>query len=155
MTWAISGPGTRDPGVTSLLQGARRISCCDGRQHKRGRQTHPTNMAGRQELYHDQAKFPAQTARGFPIVVYEAVRGGWGNGAECTRYGKCTAGVVEYWCFDPSGKGVLRPGQDHLCLLLHSDPFDHYAEWEKVSTEELLFIQTDTEVKRDLSMLRL
>ena len=73
--------------------------------------------------------------------------------AECTRYGKCTVGIIDYWCFDTSGQGVLRPGQDHLCWLLRSDPFDPYAEWEKVSTVELLFIRSDIEVKKDLSML--
>ncbi|KAF8549355.1 hypothetical protein OG21DRAFT_606102 [Imleria badia] len=75
------------------------------------------------------------------------------TGVECTRYGICTVGVVDYWCFDTTGKGVLRPGQDHLCLLLRSDPFDPYAELEKVSTTELLFIRTDSEMKKDLSML--
>ena len=72
---------------------------------------------------------------------------------EFTQYGKCTVGVVDFWCFDTSGQGVLRTGQDHLCFLLRSDPFDPCVEWKKVSTTELLFVRTDIEVKKDLSML--
>ena len=90
----------------------------------------------------------------FPSSSIKLFEGAGGKGVECTRYGKCTVGVVDYWCkFDTNGQGVLRPGQDHLCLLLRSDPFDPCAELEKVSTTELLFVRTDTEVKKDLSML--
>ncbi|KAH7882240.1 hypothetical protein F5I97DRAFT_2076061 [Phlebopus sp. FC_14] len=54
---------------------------------------------------------------------------GAGDGRkECTRYGQCTVGV-DYWCYDTSGQGVLKPSQDHLCLLLRMDPFDPFAEW--------------------------
>ena len=88
-----------------------------------------------------------------PSSSMKLLEGTGGTSVECTRHEKCTVGVVDYWCFDTSGKGVLRPGQDHLCLLLHSDPFDPYAEWEKASTTELLFVRTDTEVTMDTSML--
>ena len=88
-----------------------------------------------------------------PSSSMRLFEGAGANSVECTRYGECTVGVVDYWCFDTSGQGVLRPGQDHLCLLLHSDPFDPYAEWEKVSTTELLFVRTDIEVKDILSTL--
>lgn len=88
-----------------------------------------------------------------PSFSMKLFEGAGAKGVECTRYGKCTVGVVDYWCFDTTGQGVLRPGQDHLCLLLRSDPFDPYAEWEKVSTTELLFVRTDIEVKKDPSML--
>ncbi|KIJ58830.1 hypothetical protein HYDPIDRAFT_119185 [Hydnomerulius pinastri MD-312] len=67
--------------------------------------------------------------------------------------GRCTVGVVDYWCYDTSGQGILQPLQDHLCLLLHSDPFDPFAEWQKASTTELMFLRTDVEVKKDLSMV--
>ena len=89
----------------------------------------------------------------FPSSSIKLFEGAGGKSVESTQHGKCTVGVVDYWCFDTSGQGVLRPGQDHLCLLLRSDPFDPCAEWEKVSTTELLFVRTDIEVKKDLSML--
>ncbi|KAF8837961.1 hypothetical protein BDN67DRAFT_972221, partial [Paxillus ammoniavirescens] len=53
---------------------------------------------------------------------------------ECGRYGKCTVGVVDYWCYD-------------------TNPFDPFAEWKKVSTTELLFVRADVEVKGNLSMI--
>ena len=83
------------------------------------------------------------------MKLFEGTR----NDAECTRYGKCTVGIIDYWCCDTSGQGVLRPGHDHLCWLLRSDAFDPYTEWGKVSTTELLFIRTDSEVKKGLSTL--
>ncbi|KAF8433704.1 hypothetical protein L210DRAFT_545886 [Boletus edulis BED1] len=88
-----------------------------------------------------------------PSPSIKLFEGAGRKGVESTRHGKCTVGVVDYWCFDTTGQGVLRPGQDHLCLLLRSDPFDPYAELEKVSTTELLFVRTDIEVKKELSML--
>ncbi|KAN0101283.1 hypothetical protein V8E55_001267 [Tylopilus felleus] len=88
-----------------------------------------------------------------PSPSIKLFEGAGANQVECARYGRCTVGVVDYWCFDTTGQGVLRPGQDHLCLLLRSDPFDPYAEWEKVLTTELLFVRTDIEVKKDVSML--
>ncbi|KAF8837978.1 HET-domain-containing protein [Paxillus ammoniavirescens] len=72
---------------------------------------------------------------------------------ECGRYGKCTVGVVDYWCYDTSGQGIMKPSHDHLCLLLRSDPFDPFAEWQKVSTPELLFVRAEIEVKGNLSMI--
>lgn len=88
-----------------------------------------------------------------PSSSMKLFEGAGEKGVECTRYGKCTVGVVDSWRFDTNGQGILRPKQDHLCLLLRSDPFDPCAEWEKVSTTELLFVRTDVEVKKDLSML--
>ncbi|KAH7881913.1 hypothetical protein F5I97DRAFT_1914476 [Phlebopus sp. FC_14] len=70
---------------------------------------------------------------------------------ECTRYGQCTVGVVDYWCYNTSGEGVLKPSQDHLCLLLRMDPFDPFAEWQKVQTADLLTVSTDVEVKEALT----
>ncbi|KAH7881996.1 hypothetical protein F5I97DRAFT_2076358 [Phlebopus sp. FC_14] len=76
---------------------------------------------------------------------------GAGDGRkECTRYGQCTVGV-DYWCYDTSGQGVLKPSQDHLCLLLRMDPFDPFAEWQKVQTADLLTVSTDVEVKEALT----
>ncbi|KAG9310491.1 hypothetical protein JVU11DRAFT_9635 [Chiua virens] len=88
-----------------------------------------------------------------PSPSVKLFEGTGGKRVECTQYGKCTVGVVDYWCFDMSGQGVLTAQQDHLCLLLRSDPFDPYAELEKVSTMELLFLRTDVEVKQNLEML--
>ena len=89
-----------------------------------------------------------------PSPSMKLFEGAGEKAVECTqRYGRCTVSVVDYWCFDTSGQGVLRPKQDHLCLLLRSDPFDPYAEWEKVQTKELLFLRTDIEVKKSLSVL--
>ena len=88
-----------------------------------------------------------------PLPSVKLFEGAGEKAVECTRYGRCTVSVVDYWCFDTSGQGVLRPKQDHLCLLLRSDPFDPYAEWEKVQTKELLFLRTDIEMKKDLSVL--
>ncbi|KAG6328848.1 hypothetical protein ID866_10241 [Astraeus odoratus] len=68
-----------------------------------------------------------------------------------SQYGQCTVGVVDYFCYDTSGQGVLRPMQDHLCLLLHSDPFDPFMDWHKVKTSDLLFVRANREKKGSLT----
>ncbi|KAG6335867.1 hypothetical protein ID866_3232 [Astraeus odoratus] len=70
-----------------------------------------------------------------------------------SQYGRCTVGVVDYFCYDTSGQGVLKPMQDHLCLLLHSDPFDPFTVWKKVGTPDLLFVCADAEIRGSLTMV--
>jgi len=66
-------------------------------------------------------------------------------------YASYTAGVVDYWCYDASGDGVLQPAQEHLCVLLRPDPRNPYAGWRKVTTANLVTIRTEGKLRRNLT----
>lgn len=66
-------------------------------------------------------------------------------------YASYTAGVVDYWCYDASGDGVLQPEQEHLCVLLRPDPRNPYASWRKVTTANLVTIRTEDKLRRNLT----
>jgi hypothetical protein len=66
-------------------------------------------------------------------------------------YAGYTAGVVDYWCYDANGDGVLQPEQEHLCVLLRPDPRNPYAGWRKVTTANLVTIRTEGKLRRNLT----
>jgi hypothetical protein len=66
-------------------------------------------------------------------------------------YSHYTAGVVDYWCFDASGDGILKPEQEHLCVLLRPDPQNPYAGWRKVTTANLVTIRTESKLRKTLT----
>ena len=42
-----------------------------------------------------------------PSLSMKLLEKAGGTSVECTHYRRCIVGVVDYWCFDTSGKGVL------------------------------------------------
>ncbi|KAG1840817.1 heterokaryon incompatibility protein-domain-containing protein [Suillus subalutaceus] len=66
-------------------------------------------------------------------------------------YSSYTAGVVDYWCYDTSGDGILQPEQEHLCVLLRPDPHNPYAGWRKITTPNLVTIRTESKLRRTLT----
>ncbi|KAG2748686.1 HET-domain-containing protein [Suillus brevipes Sb2] len=70
---------------------------------------------------------------------------------QTNAYSSYTAGVVDYWCYDASGDGVLQPEQEHLCVLLRPDPRNPYAGWRKIETPNLVTIRTESKLRRTLT----
>jgi hypothetical protein len=66
-------------------------------------------------------------------------------------YSSYIAGVVDYWCFDASGDGILKPEQEHLCVLLRQDPRNLYASWRKITTANLVIIRTESKLRKTLT----
>lgn len=66
-------------------------------------------------------------------------------------YSRYTAGVVDYWCNDASGDGILQLEEEHLCLLLRLDPHSPYAVWQKVKTSNLVTIRARSELRKALT----
>ncbi|OAX40550.1 hypothetical protein K503DRAFT_602843 [Rhizopogon vinicolor AM-OR11-026] len=66
-------------------------------------------------------------------------------------YSNYSAGVVDYWCYDASGDGILQPEQEHLCVLLRPDARNPYASWWKVTTTNLVTIRTEDKLRRTLT----
>ncbi|KAJ8590051.1 hypothetical protein M405DRAFT_933036 [Rhizopogon salebrosus TDB-379] len=82
------------------------------------------------------------------VTVYEKI--GILN-VRTEAYSHYTAGVVDYWCFDASGDGILKPEQEHLCVLLRPDPRNPYAGWRKVTTANLVTIRTESKLRKTLT----
>lgn len=72
---------------------------------------------------------------------------------QTNAYSSYTAGVVDYWCYDASGDGILQPEQEHLCVLLRPDPSNPYAGWRKVTTPNLVTIRTESKLRRTLTLV--
>lgn len=82
------------------------------------------------------------------VTVYEKIDT---DDVETDAYSNYSAGVVDYWCYDTSGDGILQPEQEHLCVLLRPDPRNPYAGWHKVMTPNLVTIRTKSKLRRTLT----
>lgn len=82
------------------------------------------------------------------VTVYEKIDT---DDVETDAYSNYSAGVVDYWCYDTSGDGILQPKQEHLCVLLRPDPRNPYAGWHKVTTPNLVTIRTKSKLRRTLT----